>query len=115
MALDPSEYSVKELRDEVVEIDDPGELRQVLDAEREGKDRKTARRTLERRLEAVTEGASAGTADTGTGGEADTAGESGTAGEAPPGQAGGGGLRATAMEDARRASGRLDDWLAGSR
>jgi electron transfer flavoprotein alpha subunit len=53
MALDPSEYTVKELRAELEGVDDAEELAAVLDAERDGKDRKTAVEAIESRLDAV--------------------------------------------------------------
>lgn len=67
MALDPSEYTVKELREAVSDIGDPDELAAILDAEREGRDRKTARERIQARLNALaSEGAeSAGEPDDG--------------------------------------------------
>ncbi|PSP76915.1 electron transfer flavoprotein subunit alpha [Halobacteriales archaeon QS_1_68_20] len=53
MALDPAEYTVDELRDELEEIDDPSALGEILDAERDGKDRKTAKGAIESRLDDV--------------------------------------------------------------
>lgn len=53
MALDPSEHTVDEIRNEVDRITDPGELRAALDAEREGKDRRTAKRAFRRRIEEI--------------------------------------------------------------
>jgi hypothetical protein len=51
VALDPSEHTVDELRDELEDVDDPEELEGVLDAEREAEDRKTAKEAVERRLD----------------------------------------------------------------
>ncbi|PSP89799.1 gas vesicle synthesis family protein [Halobacteriales archaeon QS_4_69_34] len=60
-ALDPSEYTIDELEDELAEIDDPEELREVRDAEADGEDRTGARELIDERLDAVADdGASAG-------------------------------------------------------
>lgn len=131
MALDPAEYSVKDLREEVKGVDAPGELRDALDAERDGQDRKTAKRAIERRLEKVSEDGTASEA------EGETPGESAGASAADPGTADettdvpeSGGeraetgvettadqdedtLRAMAMDDATRARERLDTRLSG--
>ncbi|ELY95171.1 electron transfer flavoprotein subunit alpha [Natrialba hulunbeirensis JCM 10989] len=53
MALDPDDYSVDELREELDTIDETDELQAVLEAEQAGRDRKTAREAVHRRLEAV--------------------------------------------------------------
>lgn len=56
MALDPSEYTVRELRDEVLDdVDDVEALEAALEAEREGQDRSTAIDHIEARLDAVAE------------------------------------------------------------
>jgi hypothetical protein len=55
---DPSERTVSELRDDLKEIDDPDELRDLYDTESNGKDRKSARRAIERRLRQVEDEAS---------------------------------------------------------
>ncbi|PSP77108.1 hypothetical protein BRC81_10780 [Halobacteriales archaeon QS_1_68_20] len=165
MALDPTEFTVDELRDEVEDVDDQETLEEALDAEREGKDRKTAKAAIERRLQALrtaAEGdltadepaddeavAAEGEADTeapveaaaevdeavaeragveegGAAASATTGGEDGQAvaerGAAERGGPGGeqegerrdrGRLRAVAMEDARRASQRLEKRYRG--
>ncbi|MFC3958627.1 DUF2589 domain-containing protein [Halovivax cerinus] len=48
---DPSEYTVSELRETVAEVDDIDDARSLLEAERTGRNRKTARRAIERRIE----------------------------------------------------------------
>ncbi|OIB59335.1 electron transfer flavoprotein subunit alpha/FixB family protein [Natrialba sp. SSL1] len=53
MALDPDDYSVDELREELDTIDETDELQAILEAEQAGRDRKTAREAVHRRLEAV--------------------------------------------------------------
>ena len=63
MALDPSEYTVGDLKDELKSIDDPDELSAILDAERDGKDRKTATDAIESRLDAVSEDDAGGDSD----------------------------------------------------
>lgn len=63
MALDPAEYNVEELRETVRDIGDPDELEAALEAEREGKHRKTAKECIEARLKALSEGAEGDTAD----------------------------------------------------
>ena len=55
MALDPTDLSVRELKDRISDMDDADELRAALDAEREGDSRKTAKLALEQRINAVTE------------------------------------------------------------
>ncbi len=53
MAIDPEEHTVDELTEELETIDDAGELEAVLEAERAGQDRKTAREAINRRLDVV--------------------------------------------------------------
>ncbi|GAB3027023.1 electron transfer flavoprotein subunit alpha/FixB family protein [Natronobiforma cellulositropha] len=53
MGLDPEEFTVDELTDELETVDDADELSAVLEAERAGQNRKTAREAIHRRLEAV--------------------------------------------------------------
>ncbi len=53
MALDPSEYTVDELKDELDAIDDTDELAAILEAERDGKNRKTAADAIEGRLDVL--------------------------------------------------------------
>jgi electron transfer flavoprotein alpha subunit len=65
MTLDPSDHTVAELQDELAEVSDPETLRAILDAEESGKDRKTAREAIEKRLGAVAD------ADDGTEGSND--------------------------------------------
>jgi electron transfer flavoprotein alpha subunit len=71
VALDPSDHTVSELKDTLVDIDDHDELEAVLEAERDGKDRKTAKEAIEKRLDAVggdaEEEADESEADTGAG------------------------------------------------
>ncbi|WP_306059664.1 electron transfer flavoprotein subunit alpha/FixB family protein [Natronococcus wangiae] len=55
MALDPNEHTVDELDEELETIDDADELQAVLEAEQAGRDRKTAREAIHRRLEIVDE------------------------------------------------------------
>ncbi len=51
--VDPSDFTVAELKDELESVDDADALDAILDAEREGKDRKTAKEAIERRLDDV--------------------------------------------------------------
>ncbi|MCU4925541.1 electron transfer flavoprotein subunit alpha/FixB family protein [Halobacteria archaeon AArc-dxtr1] len=53
MGIDPEEHTVPELTEELDTIDDVDELTAVLEAERAGKDRKTAREAINRRLDSV--------------------------------------------------------------
>jgi electron transfer flavoprotein alpha subunit len=53
MAIDPGEYTVAGLRDELADFENPHELAELLEAERAGKDRKTAIEAIESRLDAV--------------------------------------------------------------
>jgi electron transfer flavoprotein alpha subunit len=53
VALDPADYTVDELQAELEDVDDPDELEAVLDAERDGKNRKTAVDAIEARLDAL--------------------------------------------------------------
>ena len=71
--IDPDDLTVSELEDALSSVDDADELEAILEAERAGKDRKTAKEAIEARLEAV--GGEAAPAD---GEEAE-----GAAGEAP--------------------------------
>lgn len=50
-AIDPTERTVDELRKDVQDVDDPDELRDILDAEENGDDRKSAKEAIERRIE----------------------------------------------------------------
>ncbi|THE63615.1 electron transfer flavoprotein subunit alpha/FixB family protein [Salinadaptatus halalkaliphilus] len=54
--LDPDEYTVEELSDELETIDDEDVLQSVLEAEQAGQDRQTAREAVHKRLEAVESG-----------------------------------------------------------
>ncbi|WP_276245861.1 electron transfer flavoprotein subunit alpha/FixB family protein [Haladaptatus sp. YSMS36] len=54
MALDPADYTVKELESELEDVEDEGELQEILDAEKDGKGRTTAVAAIEARLDAVT-------------------------------------------------------------
>ena len=53
MALDPADHTVADLEDALADVDDADELAAILEAERDGKDRKTAVAAIEARLEAV--------------------------------------------------------------
>ena len=55
MTLDPDEYTVDELREELETVDSREEAQSILEAEQAGKDRKTAREAIHRRLEALGE------------------------------------------------------------
>lgn len=50
---DPADYTVAELRDLVDAITEPVELERLLERERDGKDRKTAKEAIERRLDGL--------------------------------------------------------------
>ncbi|WP_435552139.1 FAD-binding protein [Natrinema sp. CGMCC1.2065] len=52
-AIDPDDHTVAELTDELETVDDADELRAILEAERAGQDRDTARDAVHGRLEAV--------------------------------------------------------------
>ena len=51
--LDPGDHTVDELRDALEDVDDAEALQAILEAERDGKDRKTAKEAIEARIEAV--------------------------------------------------------------
>ncbi|WP_049997332.1 gas vesicle protein GvpO [Halococcus sediminicola] len=53
--IDPSEYTVDELRDELDSIDDGGVLREVREAESDGKNRSGAKEAIAERLETVSD------------------------------------------------------------
>ncbi|WP_290811509.1 electron transfer flavoprotein subunit alpha/FixB family protein [Halovivax sp.] len=53
MGIDPEEYTVDELTEELDTVDDVEELTSILEAERAGSDRKTAREAIERRRRAL--------------------------------------------------------------
>ncbi|AFZ71601.1 electron transfer flavoprotein subunit alpha/FixB family protein [Natronobacterium gregoryi] len=53
MTIDPDEHTVDELEEELETIDDEDTLQSVMEAEQAGRDRKTAREAIHRRLEAV--------------------------------------------------------------
>lgn len=52
-SLDPADYTVAELRDALATVDSEAVLRGVLAAEREGKDRKTGKEAIRRRLRQI--------------------------------------------------------------
>lgn len=54
-SIDPNEYTIAELGPELSDIEDPDELRAILEAETEGKDRKGAKTLLESRIEQFAE------------------------------------------------------------
>ncbi|EMA42183.1 electron transfer flavoprotein subunit alpha [Halococcus morrhuae DSM 1307] len=51
--IDPGEHTVEQLQDELDEIDSPRELEGLLDAEKDGKQRKTAQEAIRARMRAV--------------------------------------------------------------
>ncbi len=51
--LDPSDHTVRELKDALEDVDSANALQNILEAERDGKDRKTAKQAIERRLDEV--------------------------------------------------------------
>ncbi|MFC6718714.1 electron transfer flavoprotein subunit alpha/FixB family protein [Natrialbaceae archaeon GCM10025810] len=51
--IDPDEHTVDELTEELETVDDGAELQRILEAERTGQDRATARETIRERLEAI--------------------------------------------------------------
>ncbi|WP_049926974.1 electron transfer flavoprotein subunit alpha/FixB family protein [Halopiger goleimassiliensis] len=51
--IDPDEHTVDELREELEAVDDADVLQSILEAEQAGRDRKTAREVVHRRLEAI--------------------------------------------------------------
>ncbi|SDQ58469.1 electron transfer flavoprotein subunit alpha/FixB family protein [Natronobacterium texcoconense] len=53
MTIDPDEHTVDELEEELESIDDADTLQSVMEAEQAGRDRKTAREAIHRRLEAI--------------------------------------------------------------
>ncbi|MFW5929586.1 MAG: electron transfer flavoprotein subunit alpha/FixB family protein, partial [Halobacteriota archaeon] len=58
MEIDPSDHTVDELKQALDDVDDASVLREALEAEEDGRDRKTAREAIQRRLDEV-EGESA--------------------------------------------------------
>ena len=54
-ALEPAEYTVDELHDAIAEVDEPDTLSTLLEAEMDGKDRKTAIEAIEERLETISD------------------------------------------------------------
>lgn len=53
MSLNPSEHTVRELREAVQEITDPDVLTDALEAESQGQNRQSAKTTIQSRLNAV--------------------------------------------------------------
>ncbi len=53
--IDPSDYTVSELKDELKGIDSAENLRDILESEEDNKDRKTAKQAIERRLDDIDE------------------------------------------------------------
>ncbi|MEF8856322.1 MAG: electron transfer flavoprotein subunit alpha/FixB family protein [Haloplanus sp.] len=83
MTLDPGEHTVDELEAALGGVEDADELDAILDAEREGKDRKTAKAAIEKRLVAVRE------ADDETeGGDGETEGDADATGDDESGDGG---------------------------
>lgn len=64
--LDPNEYTVKELEDELDDIDEIESLNKALEKERDGKNRKTAVDAIEARIEAIEESDETTEEETGT-------------------------------------------------
>lgn len=77
-ALDPSEHSIPELKDELDGVDDPDALRALLDEETESGDRQGAKAAIADRLAEVEEdGASAGSDESSSGSESGGSDEGG--------------------------------------
>ena len=57
-ALDPGEHTVEQLQDELGDIDSPRELEGILDAEKDGQQRKTAQEAIRARMREIGESAS---------------------------------------------------------
>ena len=53
--VDPDEHTVPELREELSDVDDLETLSEILEAERDGQDRKTAREAIESRMDELRE------------------------------------------------------------
>jgi len=66
MSIEPSEYTVEELKAEIQDVEDPEALRAILESEEDGKDRKTAKAAIERRIDAVEDAEDATGDDAGT-------------------------------------------------
>ncbi|MDX1744628.1 MAG: electron transfer flavoprotein subunit alpha/FixB family protein [Halobacteriales archaeon] len=62
--IDPTDYTVSELKEALADITDQTVLEQILEAEQDGKDRKTAKEAIESRLSDVEEPADDESADT---------------------------------------------------
>ena len=58
--LDPNEYTIDELRDELDDIDDPETLEELREAEADGEDRAGAKEAIDERLETVSDDESDG-------------------------------------------------------
>ncbi|MFB6284185.1 MAG: electron transfer flavoprotein subunit alpha/FixB family protein [Halobacteria archaeon] len=52
--MDPKEHTVDEIKEEISEIEDPEELEKVLEKEKEGKDRVTAKEAVEDKIDKLT-------------------------------------------------------------
>ena len=61
--IDPTDLTVNDLRDELETIDDPDALDEILTAEADGADRKTAKEAIEARIEAIEADGAAGEDD----------------------------------------------------
>jgi electron transfer flavoprotein alpha subunit len=59
--IDPGEHTVEQLQDELAGIDSPRELEGLLDAEKDGEQRKTAQEAIRARMREVGEGVEEGT------------------------------------------------------
>jgi len=63
--IDPSDHTVDELNTEIEDVEDIEGLWALLEAEKSGKDRKTAKEAIERRIDAVEDAEGDGPADDG--------------------------------------------------
>ncbi|MFB6197852.1 MAG: electron transfer flavoprotein subunit alpha/FixB family protein, partial [Halobacteriaceae archaeon] len=55
MTLDPNEYTIQELGPAIKDIDDIDELKEILNAEREGEDRAGAKQLIQSRIDKFSE------------------------------------------------------------
>jgi electron transfer flavoprotein alpha subunit len=87
--LDPTEYTVDELKEKLAAVENPAELDAVLAAEQEGQDRKTAKEAVQRRIDRLEEETGVEPADTDH--EEEYADEQGSSSPATQSQDAGGG------------------------
>lgn len=78
-AVDPTEHTVEQLKDEIASVDDPDALQEILDAEEDGENRTSAKEAIERRLDEVEadDGNGSGDSDESGGDEGSEQGEQG--------------------------------------